>query len=78
MTLTCGPPEDLDVGDISESEWKFQGRGIEDSERFRIRNSDQQSILTVNNVTLDDIGKSKRDESCMLTNKKNSIDLCII
>lgn len=66
MTLTCGPPEDIDLGGVLYSEWKFQGRKLKDSERMRIEKSSTQSMLTISNIILNDIGKSK------LTNFENS------
>lgn len=56
MTLTCGPP-DIDLGQISASEWTFNGQKIENGKRFEIT-SGRIYTLTVNNVILADIGKS--------------------
>lgn len=55
MTFTCGPPE-IDLGDISASEWTFNGRKIENCKRFEITSSAMYT-LSVNNVILADIGK---------------------
>lgn len=54
MTLTCGPP-DIDLGQISASEWTFNGQKIENGKRFEIT-SGWIYTLTVNNVILADIG----------------------
>lgn len=54
MTLTCGPP-DTDLGQISASEWTFNGWKIENGKRFDIT-SGRIYTLTVNNVILADIG----------------------
>lgn len=62
MTLTCGPPTNIDVGQISGSEWTFNGQEIKDSMRININISGMKSILTVKNVILADIGKSKLAE----------------
>lgn len=62
MTLTCGPPANIDVGQISGSEWKFNGWELKDSMRIKITISGMKSMLTVNNVILADIGKSKLAE----------------
>lgn len=62
MTLTCGPPTNLDVGQISGSEWKYNGQEIKDSIRIQITTSGMKSMLQVNNVILADIGKSKLAE----------------
>ncbi|XP_068199381.1 uncharacterized protein [Antennarius striatus] len=56
MTLTCGPPDNVNVGDISASEWRFRGREITGSGRIIVGVSDRQSFLTINNVILADIG----------------------
>lgn len=62
MTLTCGPPpKNVDVGEISGSEWKFKEREIKDGVRIGITTSDSTSELTVSNVILADIGKSKQN-----------------
>ena len=55
MTLTCGPP-DIDLGQISASEWTFNGQKIENGKRFKIT-SGLVYTLTVNNVIHSDIGK---------------------
>lgn len=57
MKLTCGPPN-IDIGQISSSEWTFKGQQIKEGERFEITNGSSISTLTVNNVILADIGKS--------------------
>lgn len=59
MSLTCGPPENINVGLISGSVWKFQGREIKESGRLEVTTSSMKSVLTVKNVILADIGKSK-------------------
>lgn len=56
MTLTCGPPN-IQMGQISDSKWTFNGQKIIKSTRFEIT-SGLISKLTVNNVILADIGKS--------------------
>ncbi|XP_037607402.1 uncharacterized protein adgrf8 isoform X2 [Sebastes umbrosus] len=56
MTLICGPPDNLDVGNFSASEWKFKGRKIT-SGRIEVTNSAVNSMLKVNNVILLDIGR---------------------
>lgn len=59
MKLTCGPPpENIDVGQIYESEWKFQELTIRNGGRIEIVTDDNVSVLTVNNVILADTGKS--------------------
>lgn len=55
MTLTCGPPN-VEMGQISASEWTFNGQKIKQSTRFEIT-SGSISKLTVNNIILADIGK---------------------
>lgn len=55
MTLTCGPPS-IQIGQISASEWTFNGQKIKKSTRFEIT-SGSISKLTVDNVILADIGK---------------------
>lgn len=55
MTLTCGPPN-VQMGQISASEWTFNGQKIKKSTRFEIT-SGSISKLTVNNIILADIGK---------------------
>lgn len=59
MTLTCGPPKNITLGQISASVWKFKGLEIKNSGRIKITASGTKSILTVNNVILADIGESK-------------------
>lgn len=59
MTLLCGPPQNIDVGQISDSEWTFRGREIKNGIRMKITTSDRKSMLKVNNVILADTGKSK-------------------
>ncbi|XP_041814179.1 uncharacterized threonine-rich GPI-anchored glycoprotein PJ4664.02-like isoform X3 [Chelmon rostratus] len=56
MTLTCGPPKNITLGQISASVWKFKGLEIKNSGRIKITASGTKSILTVNNVILADIG----------------------
>ncbi|XP_049446580.1 uncharacterized protein LOC125897346 isoform X20 [Epinephelus fuscoguttatus] len=56
MSLTCGPPENINVGLISGSVWKFQGREIKESGRLEVTTSSMKSVLTVKNVILADIG----------------------
>ncbi|XP_074471602.1 uncharacterized protein LOC141756056 isoform X3 [Sebastes fasciatus] len=56
MTLICEPPDNLDVGNFSASEWKFKGRNIT-SKRIEVINSAVNSMLKVNNVILLDIGR---------------------
>ncbi|XP_078030247.1 uncharacterized protein LOC117252677 isoform X8 [Epinephelus lanceolatus] len=56
MLLTCGPPENVNVGLISGSVWKFQGREIKESGRLEVTTSSMKSVLTVKNVILADIG----------------------
>ncbi|XP_026197569.1 adhesion G-protein coupled receptor F1-like [Anabas testudineus] len=60
MKLTCGPPpENIDVGQIYESEWKFQELTIRNGGRIEIVIDDNVSVLTVNNVILADTGPYK-------------------
>ncbi|XP_035534980.1 adhesion G protein-coupled receptor F5-like [Morone saxatilis] len=56
MTLTCGPPEGLAIGTISRSGWKFNGREIKNNTRIKMTISGKQSLLTIQNVVLADIG----------------------
>lgn len=56
MTLTCGPP-DINIGEISGSMWKFNGREIKDGDRIDIISSIRDSKVTVNDVILADSGK---------------------
>ncbi|KAM9339668.1 adhesion G-protein coupled receptor F1-like [Symphorus nematophorus] len=49
MELKCGPPENIDVGEISGSEWKFNGLKIT-GQRFTITNSGKSSTLKIKNV----------------------------
>ncbi|XP_078130150.1 uncharacterized protein LOC144533010 [Sander vitreus] len=55
MTLTCGPP-DINVGQISGSEWKLNGKKITESARIKVNTSGNVSMLTVHNVILADNG----------------------
>lgn len=57
MTLTCGSSK-IDLGEISASEWTFNGQKIENGKRFEIITSGAISTLAVNNVILADIGKA--------------------
>lgn len=61
MTMTCGRLKDIDVGQISGSWWKLNGREIKDSARIKKSDSNTASTLTVNNVILADIGESKTE-----------------
>lgn len=54
MSLTCGPPE-IDMGQISASEWTFNGQKIENGKRFEIT-SGAVYTLRVNNVIFADSG----------------------
>ncbi|XP_042246628.1 uncharacterized protein LOC121882433 isoform X1 [Thunnus maccoyii] len=57
MTLTCGPPpENINIGQISDSRWKFRGLRIKGSGRFTITTSDNTSVLRIDNVILADAG----------------------
>ncbi|XP_067427686.1 adhesion G protein-coupled receptor F5-like isoform X7 [Thunnus thynnus] len=57
MTLTCGPPpENINIGQISDSRWKFRGLRIEGSGRFTITTPDNTSVLRIDNVILADAG----------------------
>ncbi|XP_029966722.1 adhesion G protein-coupled receptor F5-like [Salarias fasciatus] len=60
MTLTCGPPE-VDVGRISDSQWKLDGSEIMDGRR-QIVLDNNISTLTVTNVIRADDG----DYECTL------------
>lgn len=62
MSLTCQPGENINVGEISDVEWKFKDRKIKESERIKITTSTMKSTLTVSNVIPADSGKSKLDE----------------
>lgn len=63
MALTCeNIDESIDVGQISGSEWKFKGRRIKNSGRFKITTSDTKSVLIVGQVIRADAGKSKLAE----------------
>ncbi len=57
MTLTCEPPANIDLGEISGSEWKFKGRDLKDNERIKITTSGPASKLTVSNIIPADKGK---------------------
>ena len=59
MTLTCGPPPNNEAGEISGSEWKFNGREIKGVNRIQINDSGRRSQLIVSNVIPADVGKSK-------------------
>ncbi|XP_067338974.1 adhesion G protein-coupled receptor F5-like [Channa argus] len=60
MILTCGPPpENIILGHISSSEWKFKELNIKDGGRIKISTTSSVSKLTVNNVILADIGAYK-------------------
>lgn len=62
MTLICSPPQDLNVGNISDSDWRFNGLEITlDSDRIETSLSDRQSTLKINEVILGDVGKSRLD-----------------
>ena len=56
MRLTCKPPENMNIGEISKSEWKFKGRELVESERIKGTTS---SMLTVQDVILRDHGESQ-------------------
>ena len=56
MTLTGGPPRNIDVGEITGSEWKLNGSQI-NSPRMTIAVSNDMSVLTVSEVILADAGK---------------------
>lgn len=59
MTLTCGPPpENINVGQIYDSEWKFKELKIRNGGRIEVITAGNVSMLTVNNVILADTGKS--------------------
>lgn len=62
MTLTCGPPTNIEVGETTGYKWRFNGWEIKDSNRLRITISGMTSSLTINNVILADIGKFKLAE----------------
>lgn len=56
MRLRCGPPpENIDVGQINGAEWRFKGLKIEGG-RLTASSGTSESVLTVNNVILADIG----------------------
>ncbi|KAM7367587.1 hypothetical protein PAMP_013873 [Pampus punctatissimus] len=50
MILICGPPDDINVGPISGSEWKFRGRIIKDSRRIKITTTNMMSTLRIDQV----------------------------
>ncbi|KAM7395024.1 hypothetical protein PAMA_006664 [Pampus argenteus] len=56
MTLTCGPPANINVGQISGSEWKFKERIIKDSGRIKITTSNMMSKLRIAQVVPADAG----------------------
>lgn len=59
MELRCGPPAgNVDVSQMSGAEWKFKGQ-IVSGGRYNIATRNFESNLTVTNVILADIGKSK-------------------
>lgn len=63
MTLICGPPpENIDLGEIYDSEWKFKALTIRNGGRIEIVTGGNMSMLTINNVILADTGKSKLAE----------------
>uniref|UniRef100_UPI003AAD8E89 adhesion G-protein coupled receptor F1 n=1 Tax=Centroberyx gerrardi TaxID=166262 RepID=UPI003AAD8E89 len=58
ITLMCGPPpENINMGEISGSDWKFKGRDIKDSGKFRITTSSNSATLTINNAIAADSGR---------------------
>lgn len=58
MTLTCGPPpQNIDVGQMYDSEWKSNEVTIGNGGRFEIVTVGNISMLTVSNVILADTGK---------------------
>ncbi|KAI3364052.1 hypothetical protein L3Q82_010882 [Scortum barcoo] len=56
MTLTCEPPKNINMGNISSFKWKFKGREIKESERIAISVTNMTSVLTIKNVILPDVG----------------------
>ncbi|XP_023270945.1 uncharacterized protein LOC111661558 [Seriola lalandi dorsalis] len=56
MTLTCGPPRKINVGQIDSSAWKFKGREIKNDGRMEINTTDNISELKVKNIILADRG----------------------
>lgn len=56
MTLTCGPSE-VNIGEISGSVWKFNGREMKNSARINIVSSGSASTVQVRDVILADRGK---------------------
>lgn len=59
MTLTCAPPSNIKIGNIASVEWTFKEQEVKDGMRMKISKSDTQSVLTVKNVILADIGLYK-------------------
>ncbi|XP_054617570.1 uncharacterized protein LOC129172146 isoform X3 [Dunckerocampus dactyliophorus] len=57
MALRCGPPPDnIDLGEITDSKWKLNGREIKNGGRIQITTFARQSELRVGNVILADAG----------------------
>lgn len=59
MVLMCEVSPELNIGAISGSKWKFNGKEINTNQ---VLLSGSTSTLTVNNVALLDIGKSQLAE----------------
>uniref|UniRef100_A0A665V0H9 Uncharacterized protein n=1 Tax=Echeneis naucrates TaxID=173247 RepID=A0A665V0H9_ECHNA len=56
ITLTCRPPGNIDVEEISRSTWKFNGFEIRSVGRHEITTINQLSVLKINNVITNDHG----------------------
>ncbi|XP_071384537.1 uncharacterized protein [Centroberyx affinis] len=58
ITLICGPPpENINMGEISGSDWKFKERDIKDNGRFKIATYSNSANLTINNTIAADSGQ---------------------
>ncbi|XP_034017799.1 uncharacterized threonine-rich GPI-anchored glycoprotein PJ4664.02-like [Thalassophryne amazonica] len=57
LKVTCSQPDNLDVGQLSDSVWKINGNKLKDNSRVEIITSNRASTLNINNVILADSGR---------------------
>ncbi|XP_034018009.1 adhesion G protein-coupled receptor F5-like isoform X2 [Thalassophryne amazonica] len=56
LQVTCGQPDNFDVGQLSGSVWIINGKKLTDNSRVTIITSDSESTLEIKNVILADSG----------------------
>ncbi|XP_040919849.1 uncharacterized protein LOC121199336 isoform X4 [Toxotes jaculatrix] len=74
MRLVCGPPVNIDVGQISRAVWTFKEREIKDGGRNVITTANDVSTLVINNVISADSGPYR----CTLMGKVDFIQEGIV